>query len=121
ATPICGGWIGSDGASGDPYRDDSTDILQAGTTQMIYTTEHWYGDSTDYYSFVWFECYRAPPVEITNLRVSPGDSMYCVICVYSPTEAGIHLLNVTTGLGVSFTKTAPGKVQPQGECADGGG
>jgi len=115
---ICACWIGIDGANGDPYRDDSNDILQAGTTQMIVTTDHWYGDSTDYYSFVWFEWYPAPPVEITNLHASPGDSMYCVICVYSPTEAGIHLLNVTTGLGVSFTKSAPPKVKLHGNCAE---
>jgi Peptidase A4 family len=29
--------------------------------------------------------------------------MYGVICVYSATSAGIHLLNVTTGAGRSFT------------------
>lgn len=43
------------------------------------------------------------PVWISNLPVSPGDVMYGVICVYSATSAGIHLLNVTTGAGRSFT------------------
>lgn len=115
---IVANWIGIDGANGDPNLNDSYDILQAGTTQLIDYTEHWYGDSNDYLSFVWFEWYPAPPIEITNLKVSPGDVMYCVICAYSPTEAGIHLLNTTTRLAVSFTKTAPGSTKLVGNVAE---
>ena len=43
--------------------------------------------------------------------------MYAVICVYSPTEAGIHLLNRTTGLGTAFIKTSK-KVHLVGNCAE---
>jgi hypothetical protein len=64
------------------------------------------------------EWYPGPAIEVTNLKVSAGDTMYCVICVYSPTEAGIRLLNITTGIGTSFPKTAPGTVRLVGNCAE---
>jgi len=111
---ICATWIGIDGANDDPNGNDSYDILQAGTTQMIVTLL----GAPLYLSFAWFEWYPAYPVGITNLPVSPGDIMYCAICVYSPTEAGIHLLNVTRGVLTSFAKTAPKNVQLVGNCAE---
>jgi len=111
---IVASWIGIDGANDDPHGNDSYDILQAGTTQLGVTSPIGFF----YLSYLWFEWYPAPPIEITNLRVSPGDTMYGVICVYSPTEAGIHLLNRTTGLGTSFVKTAPKGVQLVGNCAE---
>jgi hypothetical protein len=110
---ICAEWVGIDGANGDPNGNDSYDILQAGTTQMIVTTV-----VPLIFSFAWFEWFPAAPVAITNLEVSPGDTMYCAICVYSPTEAGIHMLNVTTRIGTSFVKTAPPNNQLVGNCAE---
>ena len=109
---IVANWIGIDGANGDPNGNDSYDILQTGTTQLIVN-----GLIQAYLSYVWFEWYPAPPVTISNLHVSAGDTMYAVICVYSPTEAGIHLLNRTTGLGTAFIKTSK-KVQLVGNCAE---
>jgi Peptidase A4 family len=115
---ICASWVGIDGANDDPHGRESYDILQAGTTQMILSADHWYGDSFEYDSFAWFEWYPAAPVTISNLKVSPGDTIQCTICVYSPTEAGIHLLNMTTRVGTSFIKTAPGSTQLVGNSAE---
>jgi hypothetical protein len=110
---MCANWIGIDGANDDPNGNDSYDILQVGTTQLIWGP---FGGLP--FSFAWVEWYPELSTEITNLAVSPGDIMYCVICVYSPTEAGIHLLNVTTGIETSFPKTAPGTVELVGNCAE---
>jgi hypothetical protein len=55
---------------------------------------------------------------ISNLPVSPGDVMSCLICVYSPTEAGVYMRNVTTGVGTSFIKTAPDNVQLEGNSVE---
>jgi hypothetical protein len=107
---ICACWLGIDGANDDPSGNDSYDILQTGTTQVIL------GGS--YYSFAWFEWYPGPSMRISNYPVFAGDTVVAVICVYSPSEAGIYLLNLTTGLGTSFTKVAPEKVKLVGNCAE---
>ncbi len=93
---MCAEWIGIDGAYGGPSAH-SDDILQAGTTQWIV------GGVPD--SFAWCEWWADPPVTITNLPVSPGDTMHCMICVLTPTEGGVHLWNITTGAATSFIKT----------------
>lgn len=111
---ICAEWVGIDGANGDPNGNNSTDILQAGTTQMVVNTVA----GPRLLSFAWFEWFPANPVPITNLQVSPGDTMYCAICVYSPTEAGVHMLNVTSRVGTAFVKTAPPNNQLVGNCAE---
>jgi len=105
---VCACWVGIDG--GGSAEDASGDILQAGTTQAITVNRHGGGD---YSSFAWSEWYPADPAAITNLAVSPGDTMFCTICVSSPTAAVIHLLNVTTGIGTVFIKTAPTDVSGQ--------
>jgi hypothetical protein len=105
---MCACWVGIDG--GGSAEGASGDILQAGTTQQIIANSHGGGD---YSSFAWCEWYPGDPSTITNLAVSPGDTMFCSICVSSPTAAVIHLLNVTTGVGTTFTKTAPTSVDGQ--------
>jgi hypothetical protein len=105
---ICACWVGIDGGGGG--ENASGDILQAGTTQQIIANSDGGGD---YGSFAWFEWFPADPVTITNFAVSPGDTMFCTLCVSSPTAAVIHLVNVTTGIGTIFTKTAPTRVDGQ--------
>jgi hypothetical protein len=107
---ICACWLGIDGGN-----EDSNDILQAGTTQMLVNR---FGFLPAYVSFAWFEWYPAPPVTILNFPVSPGDTMYCVICANSPTEAVIRLVNVTSGVATAFTKTAPDKTQLVGDTVE---
>jgi Peptidase A4 family len=88
---VCATWIGIDNTG------DAGDIVQAGTTQQVT-----YGDSPA--TFAWFQWYPASSSTISNLDVSPGDVMYCVICVYSSSEVAVHLLNTTTGTLASFVK-----------------
>jgi hypothetical protein len=107
---ICACWVGIDGGN-----EDSDDILQAGTTQMLVDR---FGFLPEYVSFAWFEWYPAPPVTIANFPVSPGDTMYCTICANSPTEAVIRLLNVTSGVATVFMKTAPAKIQLAGDTVE---
>lgn len=107
---ICACWVGIDGGN-----EDSNDILQAGTTQMLVNR---LGFPPEYVSFAWFEWYPALPVSIINFPVSPGDTMYCAICANSPTEAVIRLVNVTTGVATVFIKTAPDKIQLIGDTVE---
>jgi peptidase A4-like protein len=106
---ICATWVGIDGGSGG--ESGSGDILQAGTTQEITAGS---GSST----FAWFEWYPEYPVTISNFGVSPGDIVFCQICVSSPTVASVYMVNSTTGVVTSFTKTAPAGVQVVGDTAE---
>jgi Peptidase A4 family len=111
---ICAQWIGIDGANDAPIRWDSGDILQAGTTQAIAMV----GFVSVKRTFAWVEWYPELPATIANFPVSEGDVMQCTICVYSPTEAGVHLFNMTSGAYTAFVKTAPSNVQLVGNCAE---
>jgi hypothetical protein len=111
---ICAQWIGIDGANDAPPYWESGDILQAGTTQVIVFV----GFVPVHRSFAWFEWYDGPPATIENLPVSEGDVMQCTICVYSPTEAGVHFFNMTSGVYTAFVKNAPDNVQLLGNCAE---
>lgn len=103
----CSTWIGIDG-------DGSPDVLQAGTEQEIVSL----GFITVHQTYAWWEWFPDYEVQIANFPVSPGDVMFCAICVHSSTEAGFYLTNVTTGLSTSFTKTAPGGTTLVGNCAE---
>jgi Peptidase A4 family len=104
----CATRVGIDGVG-----DDSTDILQTGTTQQIT-----YGDSQ--VTYAWFEWYPAGAHTISDLAVSPGDVMYAVICVYTSTEAAVYLGNLTTSTLVSFIKdgSAEGGLSVTGASAE---
>ena len=106
----CATWIGIDSA-GSTSSDLSSDILQAGTTQEVT-----YGQSPA--TWAWCQWFPQDPVTVTNLAVVPGDVMYCVICVYSPTEAAVYLGNQTTGQLASFIKDAPPNVTVTGSTAE---
>jgi hypothetical protein len=111
---ICSAWVGIDGANDDPLGRESTDILQAGTTHMGIA----FGPAILHASYAWFEWYPADPVTIPNFPVAAGDTMHCLICVYSPTEAFIFLLNLTSQVRTSFVKIAPKKVELTGNSAE---
>jgi hypothetical protein len=96
-------WVGIDG-------DGSNDVLQAGTESEIVSGSR--------QTYAWWEWYPDFEVEITNLPVSAGDIMYCLICVHSATEAGFYIHNVTTGVATSFSKTAPSGTSLVGNCAE---
>ena len=100
-------WVGIDGWN-------SPDVLQAGTETQI-TQVLWF-DITNVYT--WWEWFPAGEVAITNLGVSPGDVMYCLICVNSTTSATVYFTNQSTNVGTSFTITAPSGTTLAGNCAE---
>ncbi len=109
---ICATWIGIDGAPSSPSIEwDSTDILQAGTTQEVF-------GGLAYLSYAWFEWYPDPWFTVSNFPVAPGDTVSCTICVYNPTEAVIHLVNLTSGVMTSFGKSPKGNFELLGNSAE---
>ena len=89
-------WVGIDGWG-------SGDVLQAGTETEIIDL----GIFSFTQVYAWWEWFPAGEVAITNLSVSAGDIMYCLICVNSTTTATVYITNQSTLVTTSFTITAP--------------
>jgi hypothetical protein len=87
-------WVGIDGAG-------SNDVLQAGTETDIFNI---FFNARAIYA--WWEWFPANEVAITNLPVSAGDTMYCLICGHS-TNATVYMSNESTGVWTRFGITAP--------------
>ena len=87
-------WVGIDGAG-------SGDVLQAGTETDIF------GIFNLRQIYAWWEWFPANEVAITNLPVSAGDTMYCLICVNSTNTATVYISNESTGVWTRFSITAP--------------
>jgi hypothetical protein len=100
-------WVGIDGWG-------SSDVLQAGTETQI-TQVLWFTITSVY---TWWEWFPAGEVAITNLPVSPGDVMYCLICVNSATSATVYFSNQATGVSTNFTITAPSGTTLAGNVAE---
>jgi hypothetical protein len=100
-------WVGIDGWN-------SADVLQAGTETQI-TQVLWFHVTNVY---TWWEWFPSGEVAITNLPVSPGDIMYCLICVNSTSSATVYFSNQSTNVGTSFTITAPSGTTLVGNCAE---
>ena len=89
-------WVGIDGWG-------SPDVLQAGTE----TEKVDLGIFSFTQVYTWWEWFPAGEVAITNLPVSAGDIMYCLICVNSTTTATVYFTNQSSGVSTSFSITAP--------------
>lgn len=100
-------WVGIDGWN-------SSDVLQAGTETQI--TKIWFFTATQVYT--WWEWFPAGEVKISNLPVSPGDVMYCLICADSTTHALVMFSNQSTGVGTRFDITAPSRTALAGNVAE---
>ena len=100
-------WVGIDGWN-------SSDVLQAGTETQI-TQILWFTVTNVY---TWWEWFPAGEVAITNLPVTPGDVMYCLICVNSTTSATVYFSNQASGVSTSFTITAPRGTTLTGNVAE---
>jgi len=100
-------WVGIDGWN-------SSDVLQAGTETQI--TKIWFFTATQVYT--WWEWFPSGEVKISNLPVSPGDVMYCLICADSTTHATVSFSNQSTGVGTRFDITAPGRTALTGNVAE---
>jgi hypothetical protein len=96
-------WVGIDGWG-------SPDVLQAGTESSLVNGVR--------RVYAWWEWYPDYEVAISNFPVSPGDTMYCLICVNSPTTASIYLTNDSTDQSTSFNITAPSGTTLVGNCAE---
>jgi hypothetical protein len=95
-------WVGIDGFGGD-------DVMQAGTEQDVAPN-----GSTDYYC--WYEWFPADSVEIANLPVEPGDTVYFNVRRLSNTLA--DLMAIVAGKGVSMTFAAPSGTTLGGQSAE---
>jgi hypothetical protein len=100
-------WVGIDGWN-------SSDVLQAGTetqiTKILFITAR--------QVYAWWEWFPAGEVKISNLPVSPGDVMYCLICADSTTHATVSFSNQSTGVGTRFDITAPSRTALTGNVAE---
>jgi hypothetical protein len=109
--PYCASaWIGIDGDDG------SGDVLQAGCDSDVSLSG---GVAQPQYR-PWWEWYPAGSAWITNMPVSPGDVLDCLITVAagSTTTATINLANQTTGVALTFDATAPAGTALSGNCAE---
>jgi Peptidase A4 family len=68
--------------------------------------------------YAWWEWFPADEVAITNLPVSAGDTMYCLICVNSTTTATVYISNQSTGVLTRFSITAPNGTTLVGNSAE---
>jgi len=100
-------WVGIDGWG-------SSDVLQAGTETQI--SKAWFFTLTQVYA--WWEWYPAGEVKISNLPVSPGDVMYCLICADSSTHATVSFSNQSIGVGTRFDITPPAGTTLTGNVAE---
>jgi hypothetical protein len=100
-------WVGIDGWN-------SRDVLQAGTETAI-TKVLWFRVTQVY---TWWEWFPAGEVRISNLPVSPGDVMYCLICADSTTHATVYFSNQSQGIGTRFDITPPKDTTLNGNVAE---
>jgi Peptidase A4 family len=89
-------WVGIDGWG-------SGDVLQAGTETEIVDIGFFKVSQV----YPWWEWFPSGEVAITNLPVSAGDVMYCLICVNSRTTATVYLTNQSSLVTTTFSITAP--------------
>lgn len=102
-------WIGIDGLG-------SFDVLQAGSGTDVGPVGLYGILQANVYA--WWEWLPGNEVWISNLPVSAGDVMYCLICVNSPTTATIYMSNQSTLVTTSFTVTAPKGASVVGTTAE---
>ena len=100
-------WVGIDGWG-------SNDVCQAGTETEV-SKILWFSNTNVY---TWWEWFPSNEVAITNLPVSAGDVMYCLICLTSTTTATIYFTNQSTGDMTRFDITAPSGTTLVGNSAE---
>lgn len=103
-------WVGINGIDG------SGDVLQAGCDSDVMKS----GNNISRQLNPWWEWFPAGSFWISNLPISQGDTVNCLICVTqgSNTEATIFLYNVTSNQGANFIATAPNGTSLVGNTAE---
>jgi hypothetical protein len=102
-----GEWIGIDGYI-------SEDVFQAGTETDAFMTPN----GAIVRCYLWWEWYPEYQVSITNMRVSPGDEVLCLLESLSPTSGAVYLVNLRSSTMTSFNVMAPGHTKLIGNCAE---
>jgi hypothetical protein len=108
----CSTWIGLDG-------DGSDDVCQAGVACDVFGTRSSPLEPPTIYP--WHQWYPGPQVQITNLLVSAGDFLTMTLSTSSgagSTSATVYILNITTGVGMSYVISAPLGTQLAGNSAE---
>lgn len=100
-------WVGIDGWN-------SGDVLQAGTETAI--TKTWLFSISQVYT--WWEWFPAGEVKISNLPVTAGDVMYCLICADTTSHATVSFSNQSQGVGTRFAITPPSGTTLVGNVAE---
>ena len=100
-------WVGIDGWN-------SSDVLQAGTETQITKVLFF----TIKQVYTWWEWFPAGEVKISNLPVSPGDVMYCLICADTTSHATVYFTNQSQGVGPRFEITPPSGTRLTGNVAE---
>jgi hypothetical protein len=83
-------WVGIDGWS-------------SGSVEQIGTEQDTSRSGATYYA--WWEMFPNPPVQITTVPISPGDSMSASV-KYSSGAFSLQIMDITTGQSSSTTQTA---------------
>jgi hypothetical protein len=104
----CNGWVYSAEWAGiDGF--GSNDVLQAGVAANNLCIN--YPLATYYIWYEWFPNYE---IEVTNLPVSPGDTVFVSIAAGTATSGQVYLLNANTNQYVSITINSPTITLPNG-------
>jgi hypothetical protein len=104
----CSSWVGIDGWN-------SNDVLQAGVHCAAQNTSAGVVETEVY---PWFEWFPENEIRITDLIVSAGDSVSCLVSATSSTTANVILANSTTDKYVAVEMTAPGSTTLVGDTAE---
>jgi len=107
-------WVGIDGL------DVSMDVLQAGCDSDVMIVSVLGNRFVIRQIQPWWEWFPGDTYWISNLPVSFGDTVSCVICADpgSTTDATVYFYNLTNGVAASFIATAPKGFQLTGNCAE---
>ena len=98
-------WIGIDGTS---------DLTQIGTIQYVSRDGNGNISKECYAVHEWWAAATPSPWQvINNFPVNFGDTLIGLICMESTTEAWASLINVTTGVHISFDFSAPDNTASQ--------
>ena len=103
-----GNWVGIDGT----YPSDN--ICHAG----IGCDAKKSGSTTSRNVYAWWEWYPDAKVKISSFTVSPGDTVYCVICKLTSGDASVYLANLNSGSLTSFYISPPSGTSLVGHCAE---
>jgi hypothetical protein len=100
-------WIGIDG-------DGSPDVFQAGVECDAAIS----GGGIQRTIYLWWAWFPDNEVQITNIAVSAGDVVSCILTAINSTTGNVLLKNTTTGTATTFHVSAPKHTALAGNSAE---